>query len=309
MPPIRLVLVTGLSGSGKSTVANCFEDLSYYCVDNLPLPLLRRLLAELPSQIPGHEAVAVVTDVRAPGFATEFPRLARDIDRSEVDTTLLFLEASDEALLRRFSETRRPHPLAGDGQVTEGIRRERELLADLRAQADVVIDSTALSTHEMREAIYRLFAAGPRHLPQTIASLVSFGFKHGVPHGADLVFDVRFLPNPYFVDDLRPLSGRDPEVVEFLGAEREFDELRDRIERFLLYLRPKYERENRSYLTVAIGCTGGRHRSVAMVEELGRRLREHDWPVKIHHRDIHRAKAAAPEREADDGQDSDPDPR
>lgn len=284
----RLLLVTGLSGSGKSTVANCFEDLGYHCVDNLPLPLLRRFLDDPVALAGGSSRIAIVTDVRAAGFAAEFPRLWREIDRARVWPTLLFLEASDEALVRRFSETRRRHPLAGEGPAIEGIRRERELLAELRGGADMVLDTSEWTPHEIRNQIYREFGAGSGEDPEMVTSLVSFGFKFGVPHGADLVFDVRFLPNPHFVPGLREHTGREPMVQEFLDQAPGFSEFLDRLADFLLYLLPRYRQENRSYLSVAVGCTGGRHRSVAICERLAQRLTTAGWPVRASHRDIGR---------------------
>jgi UPF0042 nucleotide-binding protein len=285
----RLVLVTGLSGSGKSSVANCFEDLGYYVVDNLPLPLLEPLLGDPHALVEGHDRIAVVTDVRAPGFADRFPGLVAAIDRGAVDLTLLFLEASDEALVRRFSETRRPHPLAGDGALIDSIRRERSLLAELRGTADMVLDTSEWSIHETRSLIYREFASGPGEEPTMIVSLVSFGFKHGIPYGTDLLFDVRYLPNPHFVPNLREQTGQDAEVIAFLEAQADYRDLVERLTELLLYLLPRYRRENRSYLSVAIGCTGGRHRSVALAERLGGRLREAGWPVRLIHRDASRS--------------------
>ncbi len=194
----KLVLITGLSGSGKSSVAKCFEDLNYYTVDNLPLPLLRQFLDSPQELARGYGRIAVVTDVRAPGFAEEFPRLLGALDRERIEVALLFLEASDEVLVRRFSETRRPHPLAPDEPVIAGIRRERELLAELRARADMVLDTSAWSIHEIRSQVFREFATHPGEAAGMVVSLVSFGFKHGIPYGSDLVFDVRFLLQPAF---------------------------------------------------------------------------------------------------------------
>jgi RNase adapter protein RapZ len=284
----KLVLITGLSGSGKSTVAKCFEDLSYYTVDNIPLPLLRDFLSRPLELAPGYDRIAVVTDVRAPGFAAEFPRLVGEIDRERVDVTLLFLDASDEVLVRRFSETRRPHPLALDRPAIEGIERERALLADLRARADLLIETSACSIHEIRAQVYREFAATPGEEPGMVVSLVSFGFKHGIPYGTDLLFDVRFLSNPHFVPGLREQTGQDRPVQEYLESQSEYGETLDRLADLLLFLLPRYRRENRSYLSVAIGCTGGRHRSVAVVEALRERLVAAGWPARLVHRDISR---------------------
>jgi UPF0042 nucleotide-binding protein len=281
-----LVVVTGLSGSGKSTVAKSFEDLGYYTVDNLPLPLLRALLDDPVGLVGGKRKLAVVTDVRAEGFAAQFPSIYRSIDRERIHPTLLFLESSEETLVRRFSETRRPHPLSSELSMTDAIRQEREMLADLRGLADMVFDTSQWSIHEMRSQVYHAFG-GPRQLAGGMQiALVSFGFKFGIPMGSDLLFDVRFLPNPHFVEDLRPLTGQDAAVLEFLESKPDFVELVGRLADLLSYLLPRYRGENRSYLSVAIGCTGGKHRSVAIVESLRRRLGEEGWAVKAQHRDI-----------------------
>lgn len=288
MSTAKLVLITGLSGSGKSVVAKSFEDLGYYTVDNLPLPLLRRFLYDPLEHVRGVDRIAIVTDVRAPGFAEEFPRLIAEMDRDEIEVTLLFLEASDEVLVRRFSETRRPHPLAADRPVIEGIRRERELLASLRDRADMVFDTSEWSVHEIRTQVYREFASHPGEEPGMVLSLVSFGFKHGIPHGTDLLFDVRYLSNPHFVPGLREKTGQDPEVLEYLWKQPDFEEIVQRLTDLLSYLLPRYRRENRSYLSVAVGCTGGRHRSVAVSERLKAELAEQGWPARLIHRDIAR---------------------
>lgn len=284
----RLVVITGLSGSGKSVVAKCFEDLGYYTVDNLPLPLLRLFMDEPLDLVPGYDRIAIVTDVRAPGFAEEFPRLLAEVDRERVEPTLLFLEASDEVLVRRFSETRRPHPLASDRPVIEGIRREREVLAELRARADMVFDTSAWSIHEIRSQVYREFASSPGEEPGMVVSLVSFGFKHGIPYGTDLLFDVRFLSNPHFVPGLREQTGQDAGVREYLEKIPDYGELVERLSDLLTFLLPRYRQENRSYVSVAIGCTGGRHRSVAVCERLKHELDERGWPARVIHRDIAR---------------------
>lgn len=284
----KLVIITGLSGSGKSVVAKCFEDLSYYTVDNLPLPLLSQFLDNPLELVRGIDRIAVVTDVRAPGFAEEFPRLFAEIDRERIEPRLLFLEASDDVLVRRFSETRRPHPLAADQPVIEGIRREREVLAELRARADMVFDTSAWSIHEIRSEVYREFAANPGEEPGMVVSLVSFGFKHGIPKGTDMLFDVRFLPNPHFVPGLREQTGQDDGVMAYLDEQPDFEEVLHRLGDLLLYLLPRYRRENRSYLSVAVGCTGGRHRSVAVCERLKVTLDLQGWPARVIHRDIAR---------------------
>ena len=283
-----LVIVTGLSGSGKSTVAKCFEDLGYYVVDNLPLPLLRELLQK-PLELVGEEerSIALITDVRAKGFASEFPAIFRDIDRTQVHPTLLFLEASDESLVRRFSETRRPHPLSKELPVAEAIQRERAMLDELRGVADLVFDTSQWNVHEIRSKVNHAFAR-PAQGAEMQVSLTSFGFKYGIPTGTDLLFDVRFLPNPHFVPALRPLTGGDEPVRQYLEQQPDFNELVERLADLLLYLLPRYRKENRSYLSVAVGCTGGRHRSVAIVEILAGRLRQAGWAPRLRHRDVER---------------------
>lgn len=288
----RLVLVTGLSGSGKSSVGNSLEDLGYYTVDNLPLPLLKTFLESPDNLVPQHRRIAVVTDVRAPGFHEELPKLVRGLDRDRLDVTLLFLEASDETLVRRFSETRRPHPLALDRPVIEGIRRERDLLAELRGLADRVLDTGEWTIHDVRNQIYRAFAADPAEDVQTqggmVVSLTSFGFKHGIPYGTDMLFDVRFLPNPYFVPELKEQSGQDEGVRQFLAGEDAFLEVVAGFRDLLLNLLPRFASQDRSYLAVAIGCTGGRHRSVAVCEALRHELAEQGWSAQVIHRDLER---------------------
>jgi UPF0042 nucleotide-binding protein len=283
----ELVLITGLSGSGKSSVAKSFEDLSYYTVDNLPLPLLREFLGS-PSRLAGGATkIAVVTDVRAPGFAEELPQMLAEASASEgIDMTVLFLEASTETLLRRFSETRRPHPLAAGGRVLDGIERERELLSEIRGLADVVFDSSEWSIHEIRTEVYRRFGTEHGNSPRLAVSIVSFGFKHGIPYGSDSVFDVRFLPNPHFEPGLRELTGLDAPVVAYLEDQAEYHELLGRLEALWLYLLRQYLNENRSHLSIGIGCTGGRHRSVAVAEALGARLKAAGWSPMVIHRDL-----------------------
>ena len=284
----KLVLITGLSGSGKSSVAKCFEDLGYHTVDNLPLPLLREFLRRPLELVEGNDRIAVVTDVRAPRFAEELPRLIEEIDAARLEPTVLFLEASDPSLVRRFSETRRPHPLAADRPLLEGVARERELLGELRVRADMVLDTSEWTIHEIRNQIYRAFSEGASEGPGMVVSLVSFGFKHGTPYDADLLFDVRFLPNPHFVPGLRDLTGRDAPVREFLEGQAEYGEILDRLVELLRYLLPRYRRENRSYVSIAVGCTGGHHRSVAVCEALSERLDDAGWQVRVVHRDLAR---------------------
>jgi UPF0042 nucleotide-binding protein len=284
----RLVLITGLSGSGKTTVARSFEDLGYTVVDNLPLGLLRPLLADPRAYVEPGKALAVVADARVQGLADELPGLWRGLDRTRVDPTLLFLEASVDNLQRRFSETRRPHPMAPAASVLEGVARERAALGELRGLADLVFDTTDWSSHDTRAHVFREFG-GDRPQPGLALSLVSFGFKHGTPPGTDLLFDVRFLPNPYFVPELRERSGLEPPVRSWLERVAEYGELVARLDELLRFLLPLYQRENRSYLSIGIGCTGGRHRSIAVAEALAARLAAGGWSARVLHRDIERA--------------------
>ena len=247
----------------------------YYTVDNLPLPLLRQFLDNPLELVRGHDRIAVVTDVRAPGFAERVPApVRRDRPRADRRPTLLFLEASDEVLVRRFSETRRPHPLAPDQPVIEGIQRERELLGRAaRPGRHGVRHQRLVDPRDPQPGLPRVRHAIPGEEPGMVVSLVSFGFKHGIPYGTDLLFDVRFLPNPHFVPGLREQTGQDAGVRDYLDRQPDFAELVGRLTDLLAYLLPRYRRENRSYLSVAIGCTGGRHRSVAVAERLRLALR------------------------------------
>jgi UPF0042 nucleotide-binding protein len=228
--------------------------------------------------------------LRAEGFAREAPRLWREVDRERLTPTLVFLESSDEALVRRFSETRRPHPLGTERPVLDSIRTERELLADLRGAADLVLDTSDWSVHDIRSLVFREFGRDIGHEPAMAISLVSFGFKHGTPPGCDLLFDVRFLPNPHFVPALRDASGLDLAVHDFLSAQPDYAALVSRLGDLLAFLLPRYRQENRSYLTIGVGCTGGQHRSVAVVERLAERLQEEGWSVRKVHRELTRER-------------------
>jgi len=287
----RLVLVTGLSGSGKTTVANCLEDLGYFVTDNLPLAMLEQFLSDPLSHAGEHDRIAVVADLRCRGFDREGTRLWRALDRRRLAPTMVFLESSGEALVRRFSESRRPHPLGSDVPVAAAIEKERALLADLRGLADVVLDTSDWSAHEMRTLVYRQFGREVGHEPEMTVSVMSFGFKHGPPLGADLVFDVRFLANPHYVSELRERTGLEEPVVEFLQAQPDYAELGRRLEEMAAFLLPRYQQENRAYLTIAIGCTGGRHRSVAVAERLSRGIRDQGWTVGVRHRELEREQA------------------
>ncbi len=279
------VLITGLSGSGKSGAAKAFEDLGFYCVDNLPLSLLEDLLRD-PVEVIGDtgQPLAVVTDSRTTDFVSGLPGL---MDRLQTRPSILFLEASDEVLVRRFSETRRRHPLAGDQPLIDSIHQERDLMAELRGRADLVFDTSEWTIHDLRRQIQREFQLGDSDEQTMTVSVVSFGFKHGLPYGADSVFDVRFLPNPHFQPHLRPKTGREPEIVEFLHRHPEYQEWLTRLFEFVGFLLPRYRDEARSHLTLAVGCTGGRHRSVAVAEALAGRLADDGWRVHLQHRDEH----------------------
>lgn len=279
----QLVLLTGLSGSGKGSVLNTFEDLGFYCVDNLPVALISTF-TELYERGQGEiERAALLVDAREGEQIENLPKMYRKL-RSEHPVTLVFTEASDEALIRRFSETRRPHPLAHGGSIADGIREERRRMAGIRRLADLVIDTTKFNVHELRQFVIDRFQ-NPGRNPLMI-SVVSFGFRYGVPGDADLVFDVRFLPNPHFVQRLRPFSGKDSKVARYIKSFPQTGQFLRRIESLLAYLIPHYIREGKSYLTVALGCTGGRHRSVAMAEEIRADLHNRGYATKVVHRDL-----------------------
>lgn len=288
--PFELVLITGVSGSGKSTVARALEDLGFHVVDNLPLVLLESVLHQPEAVFPERKRAAVVADVRVPGFDRLGPALLDSVDRARVFLQVIFVDASNEVLLRRYSESRRPHPLARDGDLARGIASERERLAEIRARSSLVLDTSVGSVHDLREAVFARLGAQPDRTYRLALTLESFGFKYGPPAGADLMLDVRFLPNPYFRPELRDLPGTAPEVETFLHEQTEFRDFLGRILTLLDYLLPRYVRECRHYLTLAIGCTGGRHRSVAVVEALQRELRSRGWSPAIRHRDLERDK-------------------
>jgi UPF0042 nucleotide-binding protein len=264
----RFIVVTGLSGAGKSQAIRALEDLGYFCVDNLPtalIPTLAGLSKRGSGDLP---KVAIVVDVRESSFLRDFPKVwARLRATRGLDPVLIFLEASHETLVRRFSESRRPHPLAHGRPVVEGLKLERRRMQKIRALADEVVDTSALTVHQLRDRFLRFSEErGPRQ--RLLVTLLSFGFKHGLPVDADLVFDVRFLPNPHFVDRLRPKTGHDAPVVRFLERQPVFAAFMEKLIGFLEFVVPEYVKEGKSYLTIAIGCTGGRHRSVMIAEAL-----------------------------------------
>jgi RNase adapter protein RapZ len=282
---MRMVIVTGLSGSGRSAALKAFEDIGFYCVDNLPLVLLAGFV-DFAGGSEKASRSAIGIDIREEEFPARFPALYRDLKAGGRPVELLFLEASDQTIVRRFSETRRPHPLArGEVALLDGIRREREALSEVKQLADRVLDTSDYTVHDLRQAIERHFSAGDSGRPMVI-TLVTFGYKFGAPYDLDLLFDLRFLPNPHFVPELRPLTGEDPRVRAYVTSKPETTEFLDRLEGFLTYLLPRYRSEGKSYLTIGIGCTGGRHRSVAISLALAERLRQGGFEVNIKHRDI-----------------------
>ena len=286
----RIVVVTGLSGAGKSTATKALEDLGFFCIDNLPVMLLPKLL-----ELVGHgtsdevQRLAIVVDAREGRFLDSTPAALEEVRREGHQLEVVFFDCADDALMRRFSETRRRHPLSPEGSVQEGIALERGMLTQLRALADQIVDTTRMNVHELRDVITAKFG-GPGQDDKLNLTLLSFGFRNGIPPASDLVFDVRFLPNPYFVEGLKPHPGTDPRVAAWVLERIQTQEFLARLESLLQFLIPQYRAEGKSYLTVSIGCTGGRHRSVALAEELGRRLTEKQRAnVKITHRDVTKA--------------------
>ncbi|HEX4485239.1 MAG TPA: RNase adapter RapZ [Terriglobales bacterium] len=280
----ELVIITGMSGSGKASVLKAFEDLGYYCVDNLPVGLIPSF-ADLVVQSPEIERSALVMDVREGNKLEQLPEIVRSVKRI-LPTRVVFLEAKDAVLLRRFSETRRPHPLGKDTTVKSSLAEERKHLRPMRAMADLVIDTSNFNVHELRAYVTDRFHHKKETGKQSIlVSCVSFGFRHGVPEEADLMFDVRFLPNPHFVPEFRALTGRHPKVAKYIRSFPQSREFIERISDMLVYLLPHYIREGKSYLTIAFGCTGGQHRSVMISEEVSKRLRKGGYKVKVVHRD------------------------
>ncbi len=280
-----LVVITGFSGAGKSTAMNVFEDAGYFCVDNLPPEMIRGLVDLFRHPGSKVELAAVVCDVRGGEFFEPLLEVLHELEDAGVPDRVLFLDADDAALLTRYKETRRRHPLASDGSVAAGIIAEREILAPLRERADLVVDTTSLSAAALRRRVVKDML--PLERERLTVSFTSFGFKHGPMRDADLIFDVRFLPNPHYVDELRPLTGRDAAVVEYVGRDGKLAELYERLHALLDFLLPQYLLEGKAHLTIAIGCTGGRHRSVAISEHLASRYKGRDGiAVDVVHRDV-----------------------
>ncbi len=283
---LEVVVVSGLSGAGRSTAAKCLEDLGYYVVDNLP-PSLIAAMVDLGSHTSGQVTrIAVVVDVRSRAFSADLRSVIGELDEQGYRPRVLFLEAADEVLVRRFENNRRAHPLQGGGRLVDGIAAERELLSDLHAVADLVVDTSRLSVHDLRRQLEREFSG--EALPALRATVLSFGFKYGLPMDADLVADVRFLPNPHWIPELRPHTGQDPDVRDYVLSQEGAGRFLDVYTELLRLVGAGYQREGKRYLTLAIGCTGGRHRSVAMAEEIAKRLAGDGVQTTVAHRDVGR---------------------
>lgn len=282
----ELVIITGLSGSGKGTTLKAFEDLGYYSVDNLPIELIPKF-AELTKSAPNIGRAALVVDIREGSALERFPALYKRI-RSQIPTRLLFLEADDDVLQRRFSETRRPHPLGTKASVEANVRRERERLEPIRKLAAPIINTSKFNVHELRETIHSTFGSDGRGTSKMLVQVNSFGFRHGIPQDSDLVFDVRFLPNPNYIPEFKEKTGKHASVARYIRSFPQTQEFIERISDLLVYLMPHYIGEGKNYLTISFGCTGGHHRSVMIAGEIRKRLAAAGYRVKENHRDIKR---------------------
>jgi UPF0042 nucleotide-binding protein len=284
--PPGFTIITGMSGAGRSETAHSLEDLGYFVVDNMPPALLGKM-AELASRPGGPARIAIVVDVRGGVFFEELTEALAELKTLHIDARVVFLDAADDDLVSRYEGTRRRHPLAPADRVVEGIRKERHMMAPLRGDADMVIDTSGLTPHDLRDRIREAFGDAPPEEALQI-SVVSFGFKYGAPRDADTILDVRFLPNPHWVDDLRPLPGTEPAVRDYVRGQPDYRAFLDQVRDLLDVSVPGYIREGKSYLTLAIGCTGGRHRSVVAAEDVGAYFRDRGLPVVIVHRDVER---------------------
>jgi len=285
---VHVVIVTGLSGSGKSTAIRVLEDLGFYCIDNLPVVLTPKFIELCQNSEEDIPRVALGIDLRERAFLGDYPAVVEDIRSAGHRVEILYLDAADDVLVRRFSETRRPHPLAEGANVAAGIARERQGLAGLKGLADRIIDTTAFTVHQLRDELRGILSDATGGEAAMRVLLVSFGYKYGVPTDTDIVLDVRFLPNPFFVEELRALDGTDPAVARYVLDRDETQEFLALTTALLDFSLPLYVREGKRYLTVGLGCTGGRHRSVAIAHELERRLFGHGYPVRVQHRDVSR---------------------
>ena len=285
MQKIKIVIITGVSGSGKSTAIKALEDLGFFCVDNLP-PVLFPKFIELCRASSGEiSKVAMVMDVRQRDFLKEYPGIFKELNKKGERIKILFLESSDEVLVRRFKETRRQHPLAEKGSVLEGIQIERDKLSDLKLLASEIIDTSSFNIHKLREIIIQLFSKIPGRRKMTI-TLTSFGYKFGIPYDADLLMDVRFLPNPFFVSELREFSGDDEKVYNYVMHNASAKGFLKKFTALVNFLLPHYEKEGKSYLTIGVGCTGGKHRSVAVINSLEKLISKKGFLIRVLHRDL-----------------------
>jgi UPF0042 nucleotide-binding protein len=282
---LDIIVITGLSGSGKSFAIRAFEDNGFFCVDNFPALLIPKLIDLCQGYEEEIRRIALGVDLRGGQFLRALPQVLSDLRAAGHHVQVLFFDASDDVLLRRFSETRRPHPQAGQESIQEGIWRERKALESIRALADKVVDTSNFNVHELKREMEQQFCAAPTARRMALF-FTSFGYKYGIPHDTDMILDVRFLPNPYFVNELRPKSGMDTEVRDYVLGNAETRMFLDRLYALLEFTLPLYEREGKSSLTLALGCTGGRHRSVVLVEELHKRLGDGRFRVHVKHRDI-----------------------
>lgn len=284
---MRFVIVTGMSGAGKSTALKMLEDMEYFCVDNLPVPLIDKFVQLIKDSASGEiERVAIGVDIRSGRSLDELKTVLEKISFSGIESEILFLDADDTALVRRYKETRRSHPLAGAGRVDDGIQKERERLQFLKEYADYILDTSKLLTRELKAELEKIFVEN-RTFKNLMVTVLSFGFKYGIPQDADLVFDVRFLPNPYYLENLRPLSGNDRPVSDYVMGFEAAHVFSDKLEDMIRFLIPNYILEGKTHLVIAVGCTGGKHRSVTLANELYRRLGENDtYGIRIEHRDI-----------------------
>jgi UPF0042 nucleotide-binding protein len=283
---LDVTIITGMSGAGRSATADVLEDLGFFVIDNLP-PALVAKVAELGKGAEGLQRFGLVIDVRSGEFVDDLVAALAELREMGASTRVLFLDASDDVLVRRYEESRRKHPLAIDERVSDGITSERQLLEDLKGRADIVLDTSELNVHELRDRLRELFDVDHR-AGALQTSIVSFGYKHGLPIDVDLVFDCRFLPNPHWVDELRPLTGTDPRVRDYVLEQPETRPFLDAMEQLFALLVPAYVREGKSYLSIGVGCTGGRHRSVVIATELAKLLEPHGVSPRVHHRDISR---------------------
>jgi RNase adapter protein RapZ len=288
MKNLQVVIITGLSGSGKSTALRALEDIGFFCVDNLPVVLLPKFLAITSLSSPEIKQVAMVMDLRERSFLEKYKRIFTRLKEKGYKIEILFLDATDDSLLHRFSETRRTHPLSEKGSVMEGINLEREKLSSLQKMADKVIDTTSTNVHQLKDIVQRHFLPSSGH-KKMIVNVISFGYRYGLPADADVVFDVRFLPNPYFVEDLKKYNGQNPSVRDFVLSKKESKQFLDKVLELMTLLIPLYEKEGKVRLNVAMGCTGGKHRSVVMANEMSSHFSEMKYIVNINHRDINKS--------------------